>query len=87
MKAYQPIVGELARTIRPRTILDLPSGQGWLRAQIAMPGVAIDGIDLYEGRPAGYRNFLQRDLEEGVPAELGSYDMIVSCEGIVRESM
>ena len=82
MKAYQPVVGNIARALRPRTILDLPSGHGWLRAQIAMPDVAIDGIDLYEGRPAGYRNFLQRDLEDGVPAELGSYDMIVSCEGI-----
>jgi SAM-dependent methyltransferase len=82
MKAYQPLVGEIARRVRPRTILDLPSGLGWLRAQIAMPDVAIDGIDLYEDAPAGYRNFLRRDLEDGVPAELGSYDMIVSCEGI-----
>jgi 2-polyprenyl-3-methyl-5-hydroxy-6-metoxy-1,4-benzoquinol methylase len=46
------------------------------------PDVAIDSIDLYEERPAGYRNFLCCDLEEGVPDELGSYDMIVSCEGI-----
>jgi len=82
MKAYQPIVGRIVAERRPRSILDLPGGLGWLPAQIAMRGVAIDGIDLYESHPAGYRNFLQRDLEDGVPEELGHYDMIVSCEGI-----
>ena len=82
MKTYQPIVCSIAELIRPRSILDLPSGSGWLRREINQPDVAIDGIDLYQERPAGYRNFLCRDLEEGVPDELGSYDMIVSCEGI-----
>lgn len=82
MKAYQPIVGRIAAERRPRSILDLPSGQGWLPAQIGLPDVEIDGIDLYESQPAGYGNFLQRDLEDGVPDELGRYDMIVSCEGI-----
>jgi 2-polyprenyl-3-methyl-5-hydroxy-6-metoxy-1,4-benzoquinol methylase len=82
MKAYEPIVGSIVRAARPRSILDLPSGGGWLRAQVDGLDVEIDGIDLYEGRPAGYRNFMQRDLEDGVPDELGRYDMIVSCEGI-----
>jgi SAM-dependent methyltransferase len=44
--------------------------------------VDIDGIDLYEEPPKGYRNFLKVDLDDGIPAELGRYDMIVSCEGI-----
>jgi hypothetical protein len=57
MKAYQPIVGQIAAERRPRSILDLPSGNGWLPAQIAMPDVVIDGIDLYEGQPPGYRRF------------------------------
>jgi SAM-dependent methyltransferase len=82
MKAYQPIVCRIAENAQARSILDLPSGTGWLARDISLRNVAIDGIDLYEGRPAGYRNFLQRDLEDGVPAELGSYDMVVSCEGI-----
>jgi SAM-dependent methyltransferase len=82
MKAYQPIVAEIAHAVRPRTILDLPSGNGWLPAQIGMPDVEIDGIDLYEGQPPGYRNFRKGDLDEGVPPEFGRYDMIVSCEGI-----
>jgi SAM-dependent methyltransferase len=82
MKAYQPIVGEIAQRVRPRTILDMPSGSGWLLAQLNSTDIEVDGIDLYEDRPAGYRNFLKLDLEDGVPSELGCYDMIVSCEGI-----
>lgn len=82
MKAYQPVVGRIAEEKRPRSILDLPSGHGWLRQQVRATEVAIDGIDLYEVKPEGYRTFLQRDLEDGIPDEFGRYDMIVSCEGI-----
>ena len=81
MKSYRPIVGEIARAIRPQTILDLPSGDGWLRKEIPDAG-AIDGVDLYEQKPAGYRNFLAGDLDTGIPGSLGTYDMIVSCEGL-----
>ena len=38
MKSYRPIVGEIARAIRPQTILDLPSGDGWLRILRFVPG-------------------------------------------------
>jgi SAM-dependent methyltransferase len=81
-KSYRPIVGTIARAVKPRTILDLPSGDGWLAEEVNDSDVAIDGIDLYEGQPRGYRRFLAADLEGGVPDKLGSYDMIVSCEGI-----
>lgn len=81
MKAYQPVVGMIAAEVCPRAVLDLPSGLGWLREQIKSD-VEIDGIDLFEQKPAGYRNFQAADLEDGVPSNLGSYDMIVSCEGI-----
>jgi SAM-dependent methyltransferase len=82
MKTYQPIVGELVRARGARAVLDLPSGSGWLRSQIADPTVMIDGIDLYEPQPAGYRNFLRHDLEHGIPNSLPRYDAIVSCEGL-----
>lgn len=81
MKAYQPIVGAIAKMTGARTILDLPSGLGWLRSQVSQD-VEIDGIDLFEQKPAGYREFMLADLEDGVPSKLGTYDMIVSCEGI-----
>jgi SAM-dependent methyltransferase len=47
-----------------------------------VPGADVDGIDLYEQKPAGYRKFLIADLEDGAPEALGQYDMIVSCEGL-----
>jgi 2-polyprenyl-3-methyl-5-hydroxy-6-metoxy-1,4-benzoquinol methylase len=82
MKSYQPIVGEIARAAQPCTILDLPSGEGWLANELNGADVAIDTIDLYEGQSKSYRGFLAADLDGGVPESLGRYDMIVSCEGI-----
>src|SRR5438046_1656847 len=81
-KGYRPIVREIARAAKPRTILDLPSGEGWLAREVNGASIAIDGIDLYEGQPKGYRHFLAAYLETGVPESLGCYDLIVSCEGI-----
>lgn len=82
MKAYEPIVGEIVRNARAKTVLDLPSGTGWLRKQVPDNSVELDGIDLYEGKPEGYRNFLQHDLDLAWPSVLGTYDAIVSCEGL-----
>jgi SAM-dependent methyltransferase len=82
MKAYQPVVGGILRARGARSVLDLPSGSGWLRSEVGDPDVAIDGIDLYEKRPERYRSFLHHDLEKGVPGSLPRYDAIVSCEGI-----
>ncbi len=81
MKSYQPIVCGIAREINAKTILDMPSGGGWLVNDLRGTGAAIDGIDLFDARPEGYRSFMQADLDDGIPASLGSYDMIVSCEG------
>ncbi|HLL27777.1 MAG TPA: glycosyltransferase [Xanthobacteraceae bacterium] len=83
LKSYWPVVGKIARAVKPRTILDLPSGDGWLvDVMNGVDNVAIDGIDLYKASPKGYRQFLIADLEAGVPEDLGIYDMVVSCEGI-----
>ena len=64
-----------------KTVLDAPSGNGWLRTAIA-DSVAIDGVDLYETKPKGYRDFRAGDLDHGFPADLPTYDAVVSCEGI-----
>lgn len=82
MKAYQPIVGDIVRKAGAKSVLDLPSGSGWLREQLPDTAVAIDGIDLYEQKPAGYRDFLAHDLDLAWPGSLGQYDAIVSCEGL-----
>lgn len=74
-------VGDLLRRWKPATVLDMPSGSGWLATHLP-DGAEIDGIDLYQPKPAGYREFTAADLDDGVPAGFGSYDAIVSCEGI-----
>ncbi|MDX1486260.1 MAG: class I SAM-dependent methyltransferase [Alphaproteobacteria bacterium] len=81
MKIYMEPVGEILRDVRPRTVLDLPSGSGWLGGLVP-EGAAIDGIDLYAPKPPGYREFRTADLDAGIPDGLGTYDAIVSCEGI-----
>jgi SAM-dependent methyltransferase len=66
------------------TILDAPSGDGWLvkglRAQ--GQGSEFDGIDLYEESAEGYRRIWRFDLNDGLPAECSSYDLVCCCEGI-----
>jgi len=38
------------------TVLDVPSGNGWLKEMLPSNKI-IDGIDLFEEKPLGYRNF------------------------------
>lgn len=81
VKIYMDPVGDLLRRWRPAAVLDMPSGSGWLAGHLPDNAV-IDGIDLYQPKPAAYREFAAADLDEGVPAAFGTYDAIVSCEGI-----
>jgi cyclopropane fatty-acyl-phospholipid synthase-like methyltransferase len=81
MKEYMPAVAAILATRPVATVLDTPSGSGWLRAMID-PKVALDGIDLYDARPEGYRNFRAANLDHGLPDDLPTYDAIVSCEGL-----
>ncbi len=75
------VIALLAKT-KPAKILDVPSGGGWLGAQLPY-AAELDGVDLYVREPGGgYKNFLQADLDEGLPKSFGTYDCILSCEGI-----
>ncbi len=68
---------------RPRTILDAPSGNGWLGERLPFEAT-VDGIDLY-AQPDGagrYRTIHACDLDDGLPAALPVYDCITCCEGI-----
>jgi SAM-dependent methyltransferase len=80
-KNYVPVVADILRQHRPSRILDAPSGSGWLRSMVDSE-CEIDGIDLYGKAPVGYRHFRAIDLDQGLPDDLGTYDAIVSCEGI-----
>lgn len=80
MKAYVEPVLALLRQHGAKEILDAPSGAGWLANRLDS-AVAVDGVDLYASAP-GYRQLLSHDLDRGLPDQLGTYDAVVSCEGI-----
>ena len=81
MKSFQKTILEIIGPLRPREILDLPCGNGWLAKSLKY-NAEVDGIDLFDSKPENYRNFQRVDLDKGLPENLMSYDAIVSCEGI-----
>ena len=64
-----------------QSVLDAPSGGGWLGRALGSQ-VVIDGVDLYEETQPGYRQFWRHDLDRGLPAEAGEYDLVAICEGL-----
>jgi len=64
-----------------KTVLDAPSGDGWLPVALG-DEIVVDGIDLYVSEAEGYRTLRQHDLDEGLPADCGGYDLICCCEGL-----
>ena len=64
-----------------KKVLDVPSGNGWLRSEIATE-TTFDGIDLYQDELEGYENFWKHDLDRGLPDDCGGYDLICCCEGL-----
>ena len=60
---------------------DAPAGGGWLLAALGSRAV-VDGIDLYASSAPGYRRFWKHDLDKGLPADCGQYDLICCCEGL-----
>jgi SAM-dependent methyltransferase len=71
---------EFLRGKKFSTVLDAPSGIGWLAAALGGRAV-LDGIDLYADAP-GYRKIWQHDLDLPLPADCGTYDLICCCEGL-----
>ena len=64
-----------------KSVLDAPSGGGWLPKALGDDTV-VDGIDLYVDEAPGYRRLWKYDLDEGLPDDCGDYDLICCCEGI-----
>lgn len=81
MKPYEPVVVSILEESRPATILDAPSGSGWLGPRLQFD-MQWDCVDLFAARPASCRTFRSADLDCGIPDDLGTYDAIVCCEGI-----
>jgi hypothetical protein len=80
-KEYMPVVAAILNARPVTNVLDTPSGSGWLRGRLNS-NIVLDGIDLYDSQPEGYRNFRAADLDHGLPDDLPTYDAVVSCEGL-----
>ena len=52
MKSYMSVVANILNKKKPETILDTPSGSGWLLSLLSYDP-EIDGIDLFEEKPKG----------------------------------
>lgn len=81
LKPYQPVVASILNQLRPTTILDAPSGSGWLKTLLRFE-TRIDGLDLFAQPAEGYDLFRNVDLDMGLPSDLGLYEAVVCCEGI-----
>jgi len=81
-KFYKPVVSQILNANKPGTILDAPSGNGWLGQSLTYDSFSIDGIDLWESKPSRYRNFYVQNLDEGLKDDLPAYQAIITCEGI-----
>ncbi|RLS41714.1 MAG: methyltransferase domain-containing protein [Planctomycetota bacterium] len=80
-KENRPVITRILNKERPRTILDAPSGDGWIGKGLEYD-VELTGVDLFESAPEGYTGFCQADLDYGLPDHLGEFDAFVTCEGI-----
>ena len=78
---YRQVVADILNQVKPKTILDAPSGCGWLQSKLNYRA-KVDGLDLFEPKPDGYFLFLKADLSYGLPDDLPTYESIISCEGI-----
>jgi SAM-dependent methyltransferase len=75
------VVLKIIKSLKPSSILDVPCGNGWLPKNLNS-AIQIDGVDLYGEEISKYRKWEKFDLNNGLPASLGTYDCIISCEGL-----
>jgi len=79
-RSTKETVTKWLQSFSPKTVLDCPSGKGWLIE--ALPDSICDGIDLYDDRESSYRKLYKANLDNGIPSELPKYDAITCFEGI-----
>lgn len=80
-ESSKTVVLKIIESFNPNSILDCPSGNGWLAKKLSCEA-QIDGLDLYECTQEGYRKTEKYDLNNGIPSTLPKYDCIACCEGI-----
>lgn len=75
------VVVEFLRERGFQSVLDAPSGGGWLPEALGAEK-PVDGIDLYVDSAPGYRRFWKFDLDDGLPDDCRNYDLACCCEGL-----
>ena len=80
-KKNRPVVVKILNELKPGSILDAPSGNGWLQKSLDYQP-EFTGLDLFEEKPENYKDFAQADLDYGLPENLDMYEAFVICEGI-----
>lgn len=90
--AYKPsansshgIVLDLVPDDRPRRVLDVGCGPGWVAAELRRRGHHVTGVDAVAADGVADRTdrFVQADLNEGLPPEVGDgYDVVIAADVI-----
>lgn len=80
-KPYRNSVTNILEDKKPRHILDIACGSGWLADKLTY-APEIDGIDAFNFPQKGYRRFFNHDINNGLPDQLPLYDAAVICEAM-----
>lgn len=80
-KAHRLTVARVLNTLKPRSVLDICCGDGWLPSALRQP-TRVHGIDFYAEAPAGYAQFQSADFNLGIPEGFGQYDAAICCEAM-----
>lgn len=81
-KPYRETVVAAIKVSNSNTVLDIACGDGWLKNFLGHETI-VDGVDLFNNPPLGYRKFYQCDINNGLPKSISNaYDAAVCCEAI-----
>ena len=80
-KPYRVTVANILNRLKPASVLDIACGEGWIKKCMLTP-VKVHGLDFYTESPPDYDLFTQANLDQGIPATCGQFDVAVCCEAI-----
>lgn len=67
----------LVASLRPRTLLDLGSGPGFIARACQDLGVRVTGLDMRAPLPGSMSDFVRHDLERELPVDPFAHDMVL----------
>ena len=80
-KAHRLAVARVLNETRPKSILDIACGFGWVKPALQFEA-RVFGMDYYCDQPEGYDGFERADFNLGVPDTMGLFDAAVCCEAM-----